>query len=96
MKPARSMWKSEANKPLPSAVSATRLLRSNSRSSTAWTSVPRAMSTDGRSGSRSMVRNRYSSGQVLKSAARDGDSEGGRGSAGASIPGPGVTSTVMP
>src|SRR6266498_562642 len=37
--------------------------------------VPRAASRDGRSGSLSTARNRYSRGQVLKSAARDGESE---------------------
>ena len=52
--------------------------RSNSRSSTACTSVPRAVAGVGGSGMRSMTRNRYSSGQVMKSDARDGDSaEGG-------------------
>src|ERR1700733_12080853 len=52
--------------------------RSNSRSSTACTRVPRAVAGVGGSGMRSMTRNRKSSGQVMKSAARDGDSaEGG-------------------
>ena len=50
--------------------------RSNSRSSTACTSVPRAVAGVGGSGMRSMTRNRYSSGQVMKSDARDGDSDG--------------------
>src|SRR6202020_4231 len=52
--------------------------RSNSRSSTACTSVPRAVAVVGGSGMRSITRNRDSSGHVMKSAARDGDSaEGG-------------------
>src|SRR5215469_13978125 len=51
---------------------------SNRRSRTAWTSVPRAAAGLGGSGSRSMTRNRYRSGQVRKSPARDGDSEGPR------------------
>ena len=50
--------------------------RSNSRSSAACTSVPRAVACVGGSGSRSITRNRYSSGHVMKSAARDGDSAG--------------------
>src|SRR5664280_2769301 len=56
--------------------------RSNSRSRTACTTVPRAACALGRSGSRSIVRKRNSSGQVMKSAARDGDSEGTSGSSG--------------
>jgi hypothetical protein len=53
--------------------------RSNRRSSTACTSVPRSWSGLGRSGRRSIERKRYSRGQVLKSAARDGDSDGRTG-----------------
>ena len=51
--------------------------RSNSRSRTACTSVPRAVAVVGGSGMRSITRNRYSNGQVMKSAARDGDSADG-------------------
>ena len=51
--------------------------RSNSRSRTACTSVPRAVAVVGGSGIRSITRNRYSSGQVMKSPARDGDNADG-------------------
>jgi len=44
-------------------------------SNTACTTVPRVAAREGASGNRSIVRNRYSSGQVLKSDARDGDSD---------------------
>ena len=47
--------------------------RSKSRSSTPCTTVPRTAADDGFSGSRSITRNRYLSGQLMKSAARDGD-----------------------
>src|SRR5262249_35474625 len=70
--------------------------RSNSRSSTACTSVPRAWSALGCSGSRSMVRNRNSSGQVLKSAAREGDSDGRPGSCAASSAGSRTSSAANP
>src|SRR5664280_2441188 len=56
--------------------------RSNSRARTACTTVPRAAWALGRSGSRSIVRKRNSNGQVMKSVARDGDSEGTTGSSG--------------
>ena len=47
--------------------------RSKRSSSTLCTTVPRTASGDGCSGSRSMVRNRYISGHVMKSPARLGD-----------------------
>ena len=48
---------------------------SKSRSSTAWTSVPRVAASLGFSGSLSITRNRYSRGHCMKSLARDGDSD---------------------
>ena len=42
--------------------------------------MPRTAAADGSSGSRSIDRNRNSSGQVMKSDARDGDSDVGKGS----------------
>lgn len=50
---------------------------SNSRSRTACTSVPRVAASLGFSGSRSITRNRYSSGHCMKSPAREGDREAG-------------------
>src|SRR5690606_11943478 len=50
----------------------------------ACTRVPRVAASLGFSGSRSMTRNRYSSGHCMKSLARDGDSEAG-GSAAAPL-----------
>ncbi len=50
---------------------------SNSRSSTACTSVPRVAASLGFSGSRSITRNRYSNGHCMKSPAREGDKEVG-------------------
>ena len=47
--------------------------RENRSSSTLCTSVPRTASTENGSGRRSTVRNRNSSGQVMKSAARLGE-----------------------
>ena len=47
--------------------------RSKRSSSTLWTTVPRTASGDGASGSRSMVRKRYISGQAMKSPARLGE-----------------------
>ncbi len=41
--------------------------------------MPRVAAGLGASGIRSITRNRYSSGQVMKSAARDGDSDGPAG-----------------
>ena len=64
--------------------------RSNSRSSTACTSVPRVAAWLGGSGNRSMVRNRNSSGQVMKSAARDGESDGPETATAAAPPWPAV------
>ena len=55
--------------------------RSNRVSRARWTSVPRTAAADGSSGSRSIERKRNSSGQVVKSEARDGDSEAGNGDA---------------
>src|SRR5699024_8924626 len=46
---------------------------SNSRSRTAWTSVPRNAASEGGSGRRSMLRRRNLSGHCTKSFARDGD-----------------------
>ncbi len=71
--------------------------RSNSRSSAAWTSVPRAVAWVGGSGSRSITRNRYSSGHVMKSAARDGESAGPAGvSGGTSTWASTISSTLEP
>ncbi len=53
--------------------------RSKRVSSARCTRVPRTAGADGSSGSRSMERKRNSSGQVVKSEARDGDSEAGNG-----------------
>ena len=69
--------------------------RSNSRSSAACTSVPRAVAVVGGSGSRSITRNRYSSGHVMKSAARDGDNALG-GLGGGNPPGAGGLRGVPP
>jgi hypothetical protein len=68
--------------------------RSNSRSSTACTSVPRAVAVVGGSGILSITRNRYSSGHVMKSAARDGDSADGGSPAGPKSAGSGTSPGV--
>jgi len=59
--------------------------------SPAGTSVPRAVAVVGGSGIRSITRNRYSSGHVMKSDARDGESAegaGGNAISGSSTPQP--------
>ena len=68
---------------------------SPNRSSSTWcTTVPRTAAGLGASGRRSSTRNRYSSGQVMKSDARDGDRDvrGPAGTAGSGADAPGCSS----
>lgn len=67
---------------------------SKSRSSTACTRVPLVAASLGFSGSRSMTRNRYSSGHCMKSPAREGESEVGAVATGAGETAAAVASTA--